>query len=449
MTAGFMLALAPNSDADNPPVGPPACPWGNWQIVRYPSVTLGDPNPMEPLTVNYEAKMFVFVINLPGLTERYRLCYDEHQYWSWPATINSITWEGTAISPASGSASLACASYYQAIFTPLTIGEKHIEFRADISASNPSWTPLSNEEPTLTVDFSVLPKKRIGYWQFNNTWLGENGQTPVAAAHLSNPSDWYGGALQMKDPNGPILQYLGIEPSGSPNVTRSLGTVRFWFKPAWSSTTQSGGTGPGAIAKLIEFYYGVGSLTAVFGLSLNDAGTTVELTSAGGGCAPYPTTHLSRTINWQANRWHQIAVTYSATETILYIDGAPVGTAGPGVTPMMQAVSRFNIGSSSTGANQAKGWFDELETFNYPLSALQIQHNYEQTILLDTDGDGLPNLTEIEVGTDPDDPDTDGDGCLDGEDDFPLIPEGCHHNLADTTPPIIELIQPANANLIP
>jgi surface protein len=40
----------------------------------------------------------------------------------------------------------------------------------------------------------------------------------------------------------------------------------------------------------------------------------------------------------------------------------------------------------------------------------------------DQDGDFLPDAKEEELGTDPTNPDTDGDGILDGQDDFPLDP---------------------------
>lgn len=42
---------------------------------------------------------------------------------------------------------------------------------------------------------------------------------------------------------------------------------------------------------------------------------------------------------------------------------------------------------------------------------------------VDTDGDGLTNSEEMDLGTDPCDPDTDGDGFNDGEDEFPLNPD--------------------------
>jgi len=59
--------------------------------------------------------------------------------------------------------------------------------------------------------------------------------------------------------------------------------------------------------------------------------------------------------------------------------------------------------------------------------------------LIDTDGDGIPDVRDPDadndgltndkekiLGTDPLNPDSDGDGCLDGADDFPLDPKLCH-----------------------
>jgi hypothetical protein len=42
----------------------------------------------------------------------------------------------------------------------------------------------------------------------------------------------------------------------------------------------------------------------------------------------------------------------------------------------------------------------------------------------DSDADGLPNLVESRYGTDPENPDSDGDGVTDGEDGNPLTPAG-------------------------
>ncbi len=50
---------------------------------------------------------------------------------------------------------------------------------------------------------------------------------------------------------------------------------------------------------------------------------------------------------------------------------------------------------------------------------------------LDSDGDGLRDAVERQVGTDPGKVDTDGDGVRDGSDVFPLDPGLCEHKTAD------------------
>ena len=70
----------------------------------------------------------------------------------------------------------------------------------------------------------------------------------------------------------------------------------------------------------------------------------------------------------------------------------------------------------------------------------------------DSDGDGLSNAAELSLGTDPFLPDTDGDGVWDQTDAYPLDPTRSTQtppNPADTVAPGIELETPAHAVLIP
>jgi len=70
---------------------------------------------------------------------------------------------------------------------------------------------------------------------------------------------------------------------------------------------------------------------------------------------------------------------------------------------------------------------------------------------LDMDGDGVPNALEIQRGTDPFRADSDGDTVNDGADCFPLDPirSSCPtSNPSDITPPVLTLQQPTNATLI-
>jgi alpha-tubulin suppressor-like RCC1 family protein len=71
---------------------------------------------------------------------------------------------------------------------------------------------------------------------------------------------------------------------------------------------------------------------------------------------------------------------------------------------------------------------------------------------LDTDGDGVPNIVEITNGTDPLRADTDGDGVDDLHDCFPLDPgrSSCGtFDPNDHTPPAITLTLPTNAVPVP
>jgi alpha-tubulin suppressor-like RCC1 family protein len=70
----------------------------------------------------------------------------------------------------------------------------------------------------------------------------------------------------------------------------------------------------------------------------------------------------------------------------------------------------------------------------------------------DSDGDGVMDWLEVQNGTDPFREDTDGDSVTDLNDAFPLDPTRSmapSSNPSDTTPPIVTLKEPVSATLIP
>ena len=71
--------------------------------------------------------------------------------------------------------------------------------------------------------------------------------------------------------------------------------------------------------------------------------------------------------------------------------------AGVAVYPsaLTRALDGFSIGSNRSGTEQARGQFDDLETFNYPLTDAQMAERP------DTDSDGLPDGWETLYGLDP------------------------------------------------
>jgi hypothetical protein len=292
--------------------------------------------------------------------------------------------------------------------------------------------PVSGANVTVlptTYSFVAFPETQLGYWSFNADWAGQSGQLPHMAVSLANVPDWNrGGALQLVG-SGAKLVYDAFQQNGVPSIKRNLGTVRFWFKPDWVSGTDQGNAG-----RLVEMQ---GDST--WSLRFNNMRTLLELYTSG-------TPSVSKAINWDGNHWHQIVVTYSPAATSLFIDG--IETSGGGIVTALNAVTSFSIGSDASGASPAKGLFDEFETFNYRLSAESILANFEAVAALDSDGDGISNLDEVANGTDPFDPDTDGDGVPDGQDYAPTDPTRWEapppHNQSDTTPPVIRVLSPPN-----
>jgi len=99
---------------------------------------------------------------------------------------------------------------------------------------------------------------------------------------------------------------------------------------------------------------------------------------------------LTVPIAWVANQWHQIVLTYGPTNSSLYLDGGAVATNGVGAVyyPNLSERSQgFRIGSDAAGNNQARGAFDDLETYNYPLTALGVIN-----IPVASDGNGILNV---------------------------------------------------------
>jgi hypothetical protein len=247
---------------------------------------------------------------------------------------------------------------------------------------------------------SVL-QVRLGYWPFDDTnaWTGAGGQLPLVAANVVGVPSWSTNAVLIDSANPAILQYRDVETNGGANINLRSGTIRFWFKPDWSGVS-AGGTGPQDQGRLIE----MGRQTTNTGwwtLMLDTNGNTLNFITQTNGVGM---TNLTTTIIWASNVWHQIVLTYGATNSMLYIDGQAVVTNGLASQYWPNATERsagFCIGSDATGNNQAKGVFDELDTFNYPLDAGSILANYQAAWNLDSDGDGLSNILENELGLDP------------------------------------------------
>jgi hypothetical protein len=219
----------------------------------------------------------------------------------------------------------------------------------------------------------------LSTWSFTDTtnWLTDTNRLtgiaypPVSFINL-NASDLGNGTALVVDSLDPAwLQYNVFENDGTTNLTVDQGSVLFWFAPNWSSTN-AGGTGPGVWGRLLEIgSYTPDSSYGWWSLYMDDGGNNLYFSAQTNDVSSNVWTYLSAPISWTTNRWHLLAITYSSTNSALYIDGGLV-TNGPPVTywPGPDVLANgFYIGSDSNGVLQAHGMFDQMATYANPVDS--------------------------------------------------------------------------------
>jgi len=220
----------------------------------------------------------------------------------------------------------------------------------------------------------------ISSWGFDdtNTWMSDLGYLPLSFTNISASGLGNGGSL-LVDTNVPAwLQYNVFEKDGWTNLTVDQGAITLWFAPSsWAST--NGGTGPGAWGRLIEVgEYTTNASYGWWSLFLDPGATNIYFaaqTNSGDGAM---STYLSAPIAWNTNEWHFIALTYSATNSDLYLDGLLMTNGLPAtIHPGLDVLTNgFYVGSDVTGTLQAHGLFDDIYTYNYPLDAGTVSNLY-------------------------------------------------------------------------
>jgi hypothetical protein len=210
---------------------------------------------------------------------------------------------------------------------------------------------------------SRLHADQLASWSFadTNAWTNDRGSAPRSFTNLTSSPLGNLAAVVLDTTNTAWLQYNITETDGLTNLAVDTGSVMLWFAPSWSGTTE-GGTGPASLGRLLT----VGSTngTGLWSVYVDAAGTNLSFAvQTNGGAA---LTLVSAPFHWTTNRWHFIALAYSATNTALYLDGALAATGG-GVTnvPGSSALTNgFFIGSANAGGSQAHGMFDDFRTYN-------------------------------------------------------------------------------------
>ncbi len=248
---------------------------------------------------------------------------------------------------------------------------------SDADAGSYSVT-LSNAVGSLTSANALLTindAAELGLWYFDTAnWAGMQGQLPLLANNVQAVMAWSTNGLQIDSASAAQLVYRDVETNGSANICCRVGSVILWFNPNWSSVA-SGGTGPQAAGRFIELG-SYGTTNDWWALLLSSDGNSLSFCTASNGTV---TTNVTASISLTSNTWHQIALTYSAAGSAIYVDGANVnGGSGVAYWPRRSVRAQgFSVGSDSTGTNQIHGVLAELQTFNYPLDSSTISDYYD------------------------------------------------------------------------
>jgi hypothetical protein len=244
-------------------------------------------------------------------------------------------------------------------------------FLAGTSRAQPMFPSGGGKGDTNT------PLDSWSFYDDHTNWTSDYGYSPVSFTNL-NFSNLGDGASLVVDTNIPAwLQYNVYEGDGTTNLTVDQGSVIFWFAPNWSSTNDAGGgLGPQEYGRLFEVGgYTSDSSYGWWSIYVDAGGNNIYFSAQTNDLSSSYTTFLSAPIDWTTNYFHFIALTYSATNTALYLDGTLVTNGLPlTVYPGTDVLTNgFYIGGDGSGIYQAHGLFNNVATYNYPLDSDYIQ----------------------------------------------------------------------------
>jgi hypothetical protein len=260
------------------------------------------------------------------------------------------------------------------------------------------WCAPASAQPVPT--FPVNPY--LDSWSFYDptNWLSDLSYAPIGFTNIVNDDSCWASDDGVLDCNGLLmdssdpafLNYKTVEDDGHTNLICSAGTLWFWFSPDWDSESQ-GGAGPGDWGRFVDV--GAWTSNAVFGwwsLMVSPDGNNIYFSGQTNGAG---TNYLTCPISWTAGSWHLVGLTYSATNSTLYLDGE-VATNGIGVIyPPNHGVltNGFWIGSDSySGTQQAHGEFVDFEAWSdqfFTMNSTNFFSDYYHAMLPELPGGGF------------------------------------------------------------
>ena len=274
-----------------------------------------------------------------------------------------------------------------------------------------------------------LPESMIAEWNFNAPTFTTTHGDPALNGSIATPDprtwDSHAARISVIPASGTTptqyqhLTYAWIRANGLPLITPETGTLQFWFKPNWSSRTnglpEDGITTP---RKLISIQ-APGDETEYWSLHLNSNGTQATFSTLRSGAA------APRSVSWNIafakDVWTQLTLTFSRSGIELWKNAQRLQPFTPSLGteswPISSpALKQVFIGGWSTPSlpRTANGSFEGVRSFNHLLNPETILNHYSSIGKSDSDGDGLPDLLELQlVGFSASNRDSDSDGLPD------------------------------------
>ena len=238
-----------------------------------------------------------------------------------------------------------------------------------------------------TNEYAYEPRALSTFSFDTSAYRGEQNQLPIQnvgnSLVTSFPPQGKNGFNAI---TGNRLSYPVVEANNHANINLIRGTIRFWFKPQWSS----GQVGHPFGSRLLEI--GQFSSTGTgndgwWGIFLNSDRTKLIFGSQGPNDDLWERYIEAVDLNFQSGQWYEIELTYGPrltyrygnkdpnyeqrhSNSFLYINGEreAIGLGvNPALLPNDAAISQgFTIGSQRDGSLSASAVFDELKTYNYP-----------------------------------------------------------------------------------
>lgn len=138
-------------------------------------------------------------------------------------------------------------------------------------------------------------------------------------------------------------------------------TISIWYRADSSSSISNP-----------LFSYGTDTFNNAIMLTVNFDASNRMLLAEFGGVGNNTNAILSGTFN--ANIWHQYAITYTGTYIKMYLDGALVNTM---LLPSINTIgTQFNVGNRISTNDLSAGWYDDLQIYNTALTDAQVNQLY-------------------------------------------------------------------------